>query len=379
MLHIFSTPAQSSNIQTTLTKSPKPKIPKEKLTFGTTFTDHIMEVNWTAGGGWEAPKIAPYAPFQIDPAASVLHYALECFEGMKAYRDAEGNVRMFRPMKNMNRFHDSCARLQFPSFDKEEFLRCIEELVRVDSDWIPEGDGYSLYLRPTAISTHPFLGVGPSGSVKLYCMLAPVGPYYPEGFKPTTLLAERRYVRAWPGGTGASKLGANYGPTIQPQVQAAAGGFSQVLWIFGNEDGGEVTEAGTMNFMAFLEKEDGSGRELVTPALDGTILPGVTRDSVLTLAKEWGEFEVSERKITMGEVTRAAEAGRLLECFGCGTAAVVSPIKSISSEGNVVKPLHPSGDEGAGPLTQRVWESITGIQYGKVGRPEWSPVISKPE
>lgn len=298
---------------------------------------------------------------------------------MKAYRDDSGNVRMFRPMKNMDRFWDSCTRLQFPAFDKEAFLRCIEEFVRVDQDWIPEGDGYSLYLRPTAISTHPFLGVGPSGSVKLYCIAAPVGPYYPEGFKPVSLLAERRYVRAWPGGTGASKLGSNYGPTIQPQVLAAGKGFSQVLWVFGEEDGGEVTEAGTMNFFALLEKEDGSGQELVTPPLDGTILPGVTRVSVLELAREWGEFEVSERKITMGELERAADAGRLLECFGCGTAAVVSPIKSVDSEGKVVRPLHPQQDEGAGPLAQRVWQAITDVQYGRVERPEWSPIISKAE
>lgn len=215
----------------------------------------------------------------------------------------------------------------------------------------------------------------------MYCIAAPVGPYYPEGFKPVSLVAERKYVRAWPGGTGNSKLGANYGPTVQPSVIAASHGYTQVLWVLGEEDGGEVTEVGTMNFFAFMEKEDGSGRELVTaPLEDGTILPGVTRDSVIELGKEWGEFEVSERKITMGELERAYKGGRLLECFGCGTATVVSPVKSIASGGVTIEPKHPAGEgEGAGPLTQRFWTAITDIQYGRVEKPGWSHVVKARE
>jgi len=208
----------------------------------------------------------------------------------------------------------------------------------------------------------------------MFCILSPVGPYYPEGFAPVSLYGERQYVRAWPGGTGDAKVGGNYGSTIQPQLQAAAKGFSQVLWLFGEEDGGQVTEVGTMNMFVLWTNEQGE-KEMVTAPLDGTILPGVTRNSVLELARSWGEFKVTERKFTMGEVIRAAESGRLIEAFGSGTAAVVSPIKAVTVEGTQYDvPI--DSELQAGHVTKRVWDELTAIQYGKVEHP-WSVVIDQ--
>lgn len=335
--------------------------------------------------------------------------------------DKEGNVRLFRPDMNMNRMHTSMLRLALPvracpvplrglagkphpalatlqDFDKNEWLECIKQLIRVDKEWIPRGEGYSLYIRPTGISTHvrrrpapapapltppsphcllptqPFLGVGASSQAKMFTILSPVGPYYPEGFAPVTLYGEKRYVRAWPGGTGDTKVGANYGPTIQPQLQAADRGYSQVLWLFGDQDGGQVTEVGTMNLFILWVNEEGE-KELVTAALDGTILPGVTRDSILELARSWGEFKVTERSVTMGEVTRAIESGRLIEAFGSGTAAVVAPIKRVHFQGKDY-PVPIEEELQSGVTTKRVWDELKDIQYGNVEHP-WSVVIDR--
>ncbi|CAE7243073.1 bcaA [Symbiodinium sp. KB8] len=367
-------PLDASKMVTKLTDKPKTKVAKEELKFGTTFTDHMVEVDWDNKNGWHAPEITPYHKIPIDPAASVLHYSLECFEGMKAYVDKEGNVRLFRPDMNMNRMHTSMLRLALPDFDKNEWLECIKQLIRVDKEWIPRGEGYSLYIRPTGISTHPFLGVGASSQAKMFTILSPVGPYYPEGFAPVTLYGEKRYVRAWPGGTGDTKVGANYGPTIQPQLQAADRGYSQVLWLFGDQDGGQVTEVGIMNLFILWVNEEGE-KELVTAALDGTILPGVTRDSILELARSWGEFKVTERSVTMGEVTRAIESGRLIEAFGSGTAAVVAPIKRVHFQGKDY-PVPIEEELQSGVTTKRVWDELKDIQYGNVEHP-WSVVIDR--
>eukprot|EP00944_MAST-04C_sp_MAST-4C-sp1_P006430 g6430.t1 len=276
---------------------------------------------------------------------------------------------------NMKRMNASSARMNLPEFDGPQFLECIKELVRLDSDCIPEGEGYSLYLRPTAISTHPFLGVTGAKQSKLYVILSPVGPYYPEGFKPVTLYADNVNVRAWPGGVGFTKCGGNYAATIKPQMEAAQKGFSQVLWLFGEDD--ELTEVGTMNMFTFWVNEDGE-KELVTAPLDGTILPGVTRDSILTLCKDWGEFKVTERKYTMAELTKAVDENRLIECFGAGTAAVVSPIRLINYHGKDYEvPLNPNDpDAVAGELTQRIWDTIIDIQYGRKDYKDWSVVIN---
>lgn len=352
------------------TATPKTKLPNEELTFGSTFSDHMLEIDWNVNTGWQAPQIGPYRPLQLDPASTSLHYALQCFEGMKAYLDDDNCIRLFRPECNMERMNDSMKRLFLPSFDEEAFLECIKELVKVDKDWIPKGEGYSLYIRPTGISTHPYLGVGASNDAKLYVILSPVGPYYPTGFAPVSLLADTQNVRAWPGGTGSSKVGGNYGPTILPQVEAAKQGYSQVCWLFGEDH--EITEVGTMNLF-FVWKTKEGGTELVTAPLSrGDILPGVTRRSVLELAREWGDYEVSERNITMSEVVAAVDEGRIIEAFGSGTAAVLSPIKLIHYNGVDLNIPLECGQSGA--LCQRLWNEITGIQTGKIDHP-WSVKI----
>lgn len=362
-----------AKLQITRTTSPKPKVAKEKLSFGAVKSDHMLEIDWDVETGWTAPRIVPYHALEIDPAASVLHYGLEAFEGMKAYLDPSGKARLFRPDLNMKRLSNSMERLAFPALDKDAFAECIKALVRVDKDWIPRGEGFSLYLRPTVIGTWPYLGVHAAHRIKLFCIACPVGPYYPEGFKPVKLLADDLHVRAWPGGVGDAKVGGNYAPTIAVQAQAAARGFTQVLWLFGQGKGGQgqeklVTEAGTMNFFA-LWKDAGSGRPtLVTAPLDGTILPGVTRQSILDLARagSLGDLDVQERPFTIGELAAAGREGRLLEAFGAGTAAVVAPTKLVHYAGEDIHiPLDPANPSaGAGPLAQRIWNELRDIQYG---------------
>lgn len=363
----FSASINPAALDVTRTSTPKTKLPNEELTFGASFTDHMLEIDWDVDSGWKAPKIIPYGPLQIDPAATSLHYALQCFEGMKAYVDDNDSIRLFRPDKNMIRMNNSMKRLFLPEFDEDAFLECIKELIKVEKDWIPRGEGYSLYVRPTGIATHPYLGVGAATQAKLYVILAPVGPYYPTGFAPVSLLAGDEYVRAWPGGTGDSKVGGNYGPTILPQMEAAKRGYSQVLWLFGEEH--FITEVGTMNLFFCWEKP-GGGKELVTAPLSrGDILPGVTRDSVLELARGWGEYEVNERNVTMSEVVSAIDEGRMIESFGSGTAAVLSPVGVIHYNGRDLEIPLACGQSGE--MCNRLWDEITGIQYGKIDHP-WS-------
>lgn len=359
------------------TDSPKPKLPKEGLLFGKTFTDHMLRCAWDYEKGWHAPRIEPYGKMELDPASSCLHYAIECFEGMKAYRGDKGEVRLFRPEMNMARMNSSLSRLYLPTFDGEAMLKLISELVALDKDFIPEGDGYSLYIRPTGISTEPTLGVGQSHSAEVFTICSPVGPYYPEGFKPVTLYATSKYTRAWPGGTGNTKIGGNYAPTILPQMKAAKKGFTQVLWLYGEEGGGEITEVGTMNLFVLWINEDGE-KELVTAPLDGTVLPGVTRASVIEMAQAWGEFKVSERRFFMNDIAKACTEGRMIEVFGTGTAAVVSPVKFIHAHGHGYDiPLDPSdANAGAGPVTTRVWRELLDIQHGRVPSSDWSVVVA---
>jgi branched-chain amino acid aminotransferase len=354
---------------------------KEDLVFGTTLTDHMLMIDWNVDSKWGDPRIVPYQDLKLSPAASCLHYGLQCFEGMKAYKsliDANGDkcnndddeLRLFRPEMNMRRLAGSMDRLHMPGadFDHDELIRCIAELVKLDSKWIPQGEGYSLYLRPTVIATHRFLGLAPTDSLLLYVICSPVGPYYKSGFKPVRLTADTPFVRAWPGGTGSSKIGGNYGPTMKPQGIAVESGYAQILWLWGVND--EITEVGAMNVFFFLLNKRTSRRELVTAPLSrGDILPGVTRDSILHLARLWGDFDVSERFLTMGELVEAADDGRLLEAFGAGTAAVVTPIEAIQYKGKDI--AIPTGD-----LTKRFWDAITGIQYGKSEGPHgWSVKI----
>jgi branched-chain amino acid aminotransferase len=300
----------------TPTTSPKPKLPLDALLFGRSFTDHMLSIDWSQETGWARPQISPLQDLNISPAATGLHYGIQCFEGMKAYKDKKGTIRMFRPDRNMDRMDFSMQRLAMPRLDKAGFMECIKQLLRLDSSWIPSEDGYSMYIRPTAIGTSPYLGVHASEDVKLYTILSPVGPYYKGGFKPIKLYADTMNVRAWPGGVGNAKVGGNYAPTILPSKLVAEKGYSQILWLFGPDD--QVTEVGAMNIFFVLKKASG-GIELVTaPLTRGDILPGITRQSILELAREWKDqqIEVSERWITMPEIAEAEKQGRVsFSCF----------------------------------------------------------------
>ncbi len=369
-----SLPAQASKLVTVKTESPKEKTPAEKLKFGHTFSDHMFEIDWSATKGWSTPTIRPHGPLTIDPAASSLHYALQGFEGMKAYIDKSGDIRLFRPEMNMNRINSTAKRLLLPQIDPDQALLCLKELVRLDKSWIPNKRGYSLYIRPTIISTTPFLGVAPPTEAKFYIITSPVGPYYPTGFAPIKLLADPKFVRAWPGGTGAVKCGGNYAMSIGPAREAAEKGYSQLLWLFGEDH--QVTEVGTMNqFWLWRSAVDGE-KELVTAPLDGTILPGVTRDSVIRLAKSWG-VRVREEHYTMKEVISAIEDGRMIEAFGSGTAAVVSPVNGVGFLGKDYEiPLSPTNPaQQAGDFTKKVADTLESIQYGDVPH-EWSVVVN---
>ena len=365
----------------TVTKAPtlKPVLPPEELVFGRFFTDHMLSVEWTASEGWLTPQITPYQNFSLDPATSVLHYAFTAFEGTKAYKDAQGRIRLFRPDKNMARLNKSAARIALPRFNGLEFVELMKKFCAMEARHIPSTKGYSLYLRPTLIGTQRGLGVGPSASALLYMIASPVGPYYRSGFKAVSLHASSVNVRAWPGGVGAFKLGANYAPCIVPQMQAAQEGYHQNVWLFKDDsaegEGEEyVTEVGTMNLFAAFRKKDGT-KELVTPPLDGTILEGVTRDSILELARERlvpEGWEVNERRYRMREVADAARDGRLLEVFGAGTAVVIAPVRSIAWKGDVIDCNLPPGEE-AGELAKRLTGWIHAIQYGDEEHP-WSVV-----
>lgn len=352
--------------------SPRPRVANKDLQFGRAFSDHLLEIDWDEKTGWHDPVIKPYGDFHISPAATVLHYGIECFEGMKAYKDQQGAVRLFRPDCNMQRFNFSMERLAMPPIDGEALTECIKKLLRQDASWVPEGDGYSMYLRPTAIGTSAFLGVHVSENVKVYVIMSPVGPYYKNGFVPIKLLADTENIRAWPGGVGNAKVGGNYGPTIAPSRKAALQGCSQVLWLFGDDH--QVTEVGAMNiFFCLRNPKDGSLELTTAPLTRGDILPGVTRRSILDLARSWGHLSgqkvtVSERWLTMPEVARAAKEGNLVEAFGAGTAVVISPVRSILYQG--IDIVVPTGDT-AGPMAAKLWKDLTDIQYGRIEHP-WS-------
>ncbi|KAK9324915.1 aminotransferase, partial [Lipomyces orientalis] len=366
-------PLCAANISIEKTAMPKEKLQPTKLVFGHTFTDHMVQIPWNDNDGWLTPKILPYQNLSLDPATCVFHYAFECFEGMKAYKDSNGKIRLFRPHKNMDRMSKTAARICLPTFDHDELIKVIAELVKLDSDWIPSGRGYSLYLRPTLIGTQASLGVGPPKSALLYVIMSPVGPYYPTGFKAVKLEATDYAIRAWPKGVGDRKLGANYAPGILPQRMAASRGFQQNLWLFGDE--GYVTEVGTMNAFFVFQLPNGKF-ELVTAPLDGTILEGVTRDSILALARERFDEDkwiISERKFTIQEVADHATAGTLVEAFGSGTAAVVSPIKEISwRDQPIYVPLQPGKETGR--VAEQMARWIAEIQYGEVEHP-WSVLL----
>jgi len=333
------------------TKKPKPK--DAELSFGTVFTDHMFVVDFQEEKGWYDPRIEPYGPFSLDPACAVLHYAQAIFDGLKAFRGKDGRVRLFRPQKHIERLNNSARRLCIPPVDPDLALRALIELVGLEKDWVPSTVGTSLYIRPTIIANEPFLGVRPARSYIYYVILSPVGAYYPEGMNPVKILVVDKYVRAVEGGVGGAKTGVNYASSLYAAEEAKHQGFTQVLWLDGRERK-YLDEVGTMNIMLQI------GDEVVTPSLGhGTILPGVTRDSALTLMREWG-MRVSERAVSIDEVARAARQGLLREVWGTGTAAVISPVGELAYKGERIV----INQGKIGELTQKLYDAIVGIQYG---------------
>jgi len=362
------------------TTTPK-KLPALKsLKFGHSFSDHMLLIPWKSSRGWGTPKLQPYGALSLDPSSTVFHYAQCIFEGLKAYRNKNGKVTLFRPDLNMARMNLSAERLALPTFNGAALLDLIKELVRLDRHWIPQEDGHSLYIRPAMIGTQNTVGISPPDSALLFVICSPVGPYYPDGFKPVALHGTTEYVRAYPGGTGAYKIGANYAPGVLPQKQAAKLGYVQNLWLTGPEH--NLTEVGTMNLFVVFRQTDGTF-ELVTPPLDGMILPGVTRDSILSIARSHAagklripnltpKLVVSERGVTMKEVCDAVQSGRLVEMFGAGTAAIVSPVNKIGYEGKDIE--IPVEGDGMGPVSRPIWADLVARQTGEI-ESDWSVVV----
>lgn len=342
------------NIKIEKTTTPK-ELPKAEnpLKFGTIFTDHMFIMNYETGKGWHDPRVVPYQPISLDPSAMVFHYGQEMFEGLKAYKTEDGRTLLFRPNKNIERANRTNRRICIPEIPEDDFLQAIKTIVKVDEAWIPTKPGTSLYIRPFIIATDPFLGVRPSDTYLFIIILSPVGAYYPEGLNPVKIWIEDEYVRAVKGGIGEAKTGANYVASMKSQVKAHEEGYSQVLWLDGVERK-YIEEVGAMNIFF---KINGT---IVTPKLNGSILPGVTRDSVIQVCKSWN-LPVEERRISIDEIYEAHKNGTLEEVFGSGTAAVISPVGQLRWENHIMQVQ----DGGIGEYSQKLYDTITGIQLGK--------------
>lgn len=340
-------------------ENPKPRIEDEsRLVFGKQFTDRMFVMEFEAGKDWHSPRIQPYQPFVLDPAAMVLHYAQEIFEGLKAFRRPDGRIALFRPMDNMHRFNHSARRMCMPEVDPAFLLEAIRELVRLEADWVPHSEGTSLYIRPAMIASEPMLGVRPANQYLCYVIACPVGAYYKGGLAPVKIWISDHYVRASHGGTGEVKTGGNYAASLFAAREAAEQGCDQVLWLDAKEKR-FVEEVGSMNICFIYDGE------LITSPLSGTILDGITRRSILTLAREAGLI-VHERALAVDEICSGIESGRLTEAFGVGTAVVVSPVGQFTYRGQTVQ----VGDGVTpGPWTQKLYDTLTGIQYGRLPDP----------
>jgi branched-chain amino acid aminotransferase len=357
---------QSLQVEMSTAKKEKPKT--DNLEFGRTFTDHMFVMDYSETLGWHDAKIQPYQAITIDPSAMIFHYGQSVFEGLKAFRTESGEIQLFRPKKNFERMNASNKRLVIPPIDEDFVLYALKKLVEIDQDWVPDADGTSLYIRPFIIATEPFLGVAPSVNYKFMIILSPVGSYYKEGINPVKIAVEDTFVRAVKGGTGEAKTGGNYASSLKAQEMVEKEGYSQVLWLDGVEKK-YIEEVGSMNVFFKINGE------VITPKLNGSILPGVTRDSVIQLLKHW-DIPVTERRISMQELADAHEAGVLEEAFGSGTAAVISPIGMLSWNGNHYEVNH--GETG--PLSKRIYDTITGIQYGKLEDPyHWNEIVVEKE
>jgi branched-chain amino acid aminotransferase len=333
-------------------RRPKPKDEKN-LVFGRVFSDHMFMMDFKTGEGWQDPRIVPYHLLEMDPAAMVLHYGQGIFEGLKAYRWTNGKICLFRADQNRERWNRSARRMCMPEIDVAFQAKALEELLRLDKDWIPHYVGSSLYLRPTMIATEPHLGVRPASQYLYYIITGPVAAYYAEGFNPVKIYVSEEHVRTVRGGTGEAKTMANYASSLYAAEVAKKKGFTQVLWLDAVERR-YIEEVGTSNIFFRI------GDELVTPPLTGSILPGVTRNSVMQLAGHWG-IKVSERQITIDEVIETAQSGEMKEMFATGTAAVISPVGEISYRDRMYR----IGDGGVGEWAQKLYDEILGIQYGE--------------
>ena len=337
------------------TQNPKAKPMNEnELGFGRIFTDHMFIMEYTEGIGWHDARIQPYQNLALDPAAMVLHYGQAIFEGLKAYRNPADKIQLFRPMDNMARFNRSAARLCIPDIDEAFVLDALKQLIALDIDWVPKSPGTSLYIRPTGVSSDPFLGVRVSNNYLFYILLSPVGNYYAEGLKPVKILVENQYVRAVRGGMGYAKAAGNYACSLIADATAKKHGCAQVLWLDGVERR-YVEEVGSMNIFF---KIDG---ELITPPLEGSILGGITRDSIIQLARKKG-MAVSERRLAIEDIIAAQQSGKLEEIFGTGTAAVISPVGSLVYGEDTYQVA--DGQMGAAALD--LYDTLTGIQTGRL-------------
>jgi branched-chain amino acid aminotransferase len=334
------------------------KLPGDsKLGFGQIFTDHMFNMDYTPESGWHNPRIEPYGPIVMDPATMVLHYGQAIFEGLKAYRTRSGKIQLFRPERNMARFNRSAQLVCIPEVDETFALDALKRLIAIEQDWVPGAPETSLYIRPTIVAMDPYLGVRPSYTYRFFIILSPVGAYYPEGFNPVKIWVTDQYVRAVRGGLGEAKTPANYAASLYGAEVAKKAGYTQVLWLDALEHR-TIEEVGTMNIFFVIHGT------LVTPPLGGSILPGITRDSVLALARHW-DLPVAERPITIEEVMATHQDGSLQEIFGSGTAAVISPVSHLAWRDDVLT----VGDGGVGPMAHKFYKAITDIQYGRAEDP----------
>ena len=344
----------NNKFSVTLTKNPKAKPDPDHLPFCRIFTDHMFMMDYDPEQGWHDGRIVPYGPIELDPASTVFHYGQEMFEGLKAYRTKEGKVQLFRPDMNAKRTNNTNKRMCMPQIDEDLFVDAVKAIVEVDKDWIPDKKDTSLYIRPFMFATEPFLGVAASKTYRFMIILSPVGPYYEHGLAPTRIYVENEYIRSAMGGTGYAKIGGNYAAAMIAEQKAHDLGFDQVLWLDAKEKK-YVEEIGTSN--AFF-KIDG---QIYTSSLVGTILPGITRASMIEVMKEWG-YKVNETRFTIEDVFKAGQEGKLEEVFATGTAAVISPVGELFWDGKSLV----INDNKIGELSQKLYDELYGIQTGEI-------------
>lgn len=328
--------------------------PDQSLGFGHIFTDYMFVMPYDEGQGWHNPEIRPYAPIELSPAAICLHYGQTVFEGLKAYRTGDGKIQLFRPEENFKRLNQSNERLVIPELPIDMAMEGLMELLRIEKDWVPSKDGESLYIRPFIFACDPFLGVKPGDHYLFMIILSPSGAYYESGLNPVNIYVENKYVRAVRGGMGYAKTGGNYAASLIGQDEAHKQNYAQVLWLDGVEQK-YIEEVGAMNIFFVIDGE------VVTPALQGSILPGITRKSAIEVCKSKG-IKVSERRISIQEIADAYDAGKLDEVFGTGTAAVISPVGHLKWNDKVME----INDNKIGAISQMLYDTMTGIQWGKI-------------